>query len=483
MLQSVVHSSENGNFYLYNNKLRLSMLIHPLLGKICNTPTIKDAETDSYYLSKYKYLKNNGFFSKRDSINMVSEINETIVKDCLITTPQIVFEVTDSCNLRCMYCAQGELYESFGRKSEKELDVDSAIKFLKYLFDLFPYNPRRKLGIGFYGGEPLLNIGFIKRIVEIIPQLNAEKQIEISFLMTTNATLVHKYIDFLVENNFKLLISLDGNRENHSYRVFSGNRVNSFERVINNIDLIRDKYPTYFINNVNFNAVLHNRNSVKDIYEFIYEKYNKIPRIAELNLGYVKPSEYGILENMFHDKRKSEMEYSEKVGNKMPHSELTMYNELIHFLKYISVNYYIAHIQDVFHQEEKIFPTSTCLPFSKKTFLTNRGDIMICERIGSDYILGNVDCSVELDLKNITKQYCKYYKNLKKVCQKCYAYRFCGICMFQMRKFEGIKNGTFVCDYFYDKKRFQEKLNQIFSFLEKNPSDFFEILENFVIEE
>ena len=38
------------------------------------------------------------------------------------------------------------------------------------------------------------------------------------FNMTTNATLIHKYIDFIVENNIELLISFDGNEKAHSYR-------------------------------------------------------------------------------------------------------------------------------------------------------------------------------------------------------------------------------------------------------------------------
>lgn len=33
------------------------------------------------------------------------------------------------------------------------------------------------------------------------------------FNMTTNATLIHKYIDFIVENNIELLISFDGNEK------------------------------------------------------------------------------------------------------------------------------------------------------------------------------------------------------------------------------------------------------------------------------
>jgi uncharacterized protein len=441
-----------------------------------------EMDVDSYYLDKYAYLKRNGFFFERKFVNLESEIDESIVKDCIIQTPQIVFEVTDCCNLRCSYCAQGELYESSDNKADKNISIHSAIKLLKYIFNLVPYNKKNKLGIGFYGGEPLLNIKFIKQIVEIIPQLNAEKQIDIIYLMTTNATLVHKHIDFLVENKFRLLISLDGNEDNHSYRVFDNNR-NSHRTVVENIDKIKKKYPEYFASNINFNAVLHNRNSVKEIYEFIYTRYNKIPRISELNMLYTKPDEDGLLEKMFQSKQKSETEYGKEYANNLPHNELSMYHELINFLKYLSVNYYISNVINILHNEEKYFPTSTCLPFSKKTFLTNRNRILTCERIGNNYTLGIINQDVEIDIQDITQQYKFYYEGLKKVCQYCYAYRFCGVCMFQIKKFDKLNTEKFVCDNFHDQKKFQKKLYHIFSFLEKNPNDIFEILENFVIEQ
>ncbi|MCQ5183205.1 hypothetical protein NE573_24670, partial [Parabacteroides distasonis] len=58
-------------------------------------------------------------------------------------------------------------------------------------------------------------------------------------------------------------------------RIFRKSKENSFEKVIVNIYNLQNKYPKYFTDNVNFNAVLHDRNSVNDIYEFIYEIISK----------------------------------------------------------------------------------------------------------------------------------------------------------------------------------------------------------------
>ncbi len=81
------------------------------------------------------------------------------------------------------------------------------------------------------------------------------------FNMTTNAMLLDRYVDYLAEHEFRLLISLDGDKEGQGYRV-DANGNNSFDRVISNIKLLQTKYPEYFDKFVMFNSVLHNKNSV-----------------------------------------------------------------------------------------------------------------------------------------------------------------------------------------------------------------------------
>lgn len=86
-------------------------------------------------------------------------------------------------------------------------------------------------------------------------------------------------MDFLQENNFHLLVSLDGNKENDGYRMDKAGH-SSFERVVTNVDMLRDKYPDYFLRYVNFNAVLHNRNSVESIYRFLRKSTTKFPALV-----------------------------------------------------------------------------------------------------------------------------------------------------------------------------------------------------------
>ena len=163
------------------------------------------------------------------------------------------------------------MYDGYDERISKKIDIHKAIHLLKFIFDHKPKKKNDKLAISFYGGEPLLNMTFIEQIVELSKELNLAKQFDLEYTMTTNTTLLHKYMDFLVANNFRLLISLDGNEKCHSYRTFKKDNENSFQKVIENLDRLQKDYPDYFLKNISFNAVLHDRNTIKEIYE--YQEY------------------------------------------------------------------------------------------------------------------------------------------------------------------------------------------------------------------
>ena len=233
MFKTLIHTSENDNLYIYNHQSKLSILVHPDFRKAYEG----SADADPYYIKKYEYLKKHNFFSTVDPVNF-GKIDESVIKNNIAQVPQIVFETTDFCNLNCSYCVFGDFYEEFDVRNQKMINIDHAIILLKYIFELKHKSKKNQLYISFHGGEPLFNGDFIKQIVDVVNQLKSGKEIEIVYTMTTNATLLHKYLHFLVENNFQLLISLDGNKSNHSYRFFRKSKENSFEKVIVNLSLI-----------------------------------------------------------------------------------------------------------------------------------------------------------------------------------------------------------------------------------------------------
>ena len=91
------------------------------------------------------------------------------IKSALANLPQLVFEVTDACNLRCKYCGYGEFYDDYDNRLDKMLPIEKAYRIIDYLADFWNSNmnvsAQNNVFISFYGGEPLLNMPFIKAVV------------------------------------------------------------------------------------------------------------------------------------------------------------------------------------------------------------------------------------------------------------------------------------------------------------------------------
>lgn len=476
MKNTLIYSSSSRNAYLYHIDLSFSLLIHPEIIRVHE----KAKGLDSYYIKKYEYLKGKGFFGEAELINFGNLLSEALIKENIIRLPQLVFETTDYCNLNCKYCSLGDLY-TFGKKEHKNINLQYAINILKYIFNIKPQGA--DFALGFFGGEPLVNAGFIKKIIEQAKILNKEKKLKLEFLITTNATLIDRYMGFLVENNFNILISLDGDEKGQGYRVFANNGENSFSKVIQNVDRLQREYPEYFINNVEFNTVLHDKNSVKEIYEFIYNRYHKIPAIAQLNTDHVNPEKEDVLKEMFHDHKKSEEDFQKENSDLVVimHDQLILYRELDYFLRNYSINFYILNLLDLLYDEVNPVPTRTCSPFQRKMFFNTCNYLLPCEKVSYKYFLGKAEEEVFIDFERIVQNYNFYYEKFKKVCQSCYARRACSICFLTLDNLDKLGTKEFSCVGFKDEEAFKERLHRIFSFLETHPTDLSKIIDSKII--
>lgn len=408
---------------------------------------------------------------------MTEYIRPEHIAHALANLSQLVFEVTDACNLKCKYCAYGDLYEDYDTRHNKKMNFDMARRMIDYLYPFWTSNQNTSsqhvLYISFYGGEPLLNMPLIEKIVEYTKGLNIPHR-TIRFSMTTNAMLLNQYMDYLVEKDFSLLISLDGNRENDSYRVDHSGQP-SFDRVIRNVDLLKERYPKFFLNNVNFNSVFHNRSSVEEVYSFIKGRYEKVPNISDLNNVGVKPNKRDEFKAMFHPLRKSLNTSSRKdeikEGLSLNDPE---YRGLILFLRKYSGFAYEDYTDLLYEKGDSAFiPTGTCLPFTRKLYLSVNGKILPCERIGQQFCLGEI-CGdkVKLDPLAIVKKYNERLARMEKTCKSCYNKKTCSQCMYNL---EGIDDKP-KCNGFMDKKAFQTYFSHNMSLISQRPSLYKEIM-------
>jgi len=396
---------------------------------------------------------------------------------------QLVFEVTDACNLKCKYCAYGEMYDDYDAREENTLPVEKAIRLINYLADF--WNSEQNMSfeqiiyISFYGGEPLLNMSFIKEIVDYVEhKLNCPNH-RFEFSMTTNALLLHKYMDYLQQHGFVLLISLDGDKENTGYRVDkTGNP--AFNRIVSNVDRMKEKYPDYFNERINFNAVLHNKNSVEEIYRFFKNKYNKIPSIGELNNVGIRKEMQDAFNKTYRNSNESlhQSEHYEEIERDM-FIRSGSYQSVTLFLHQYSGFVFKDYTDLLFDRsEQKTIPTGTCVPFSKKMYVTVNGKILPCERIGHQFALGEItDTEVHLETEAIANKYNIYYARFENQCGKCKNTKSCIQCIYNVSDLDRKP----ICHGFMNEKTFQNYVNNQMHFLEKNPEAYQKIMEEVII--
>lgn len=410
-------------------------------------------------------------------------ITQNTIAYHLANLPQLTFEVTDACNLKCKYCGYGEFYEDYDKRENKKLPIKEAIMIIDYLVEFWKSNQNvssnRNVYISFYGGEPLMSMVFIKTIVNHVEQLDCQYR-HFTFSMTTNALLLHKHIDYLVEKKFNILISLDGNAENTAYRVDKAGKP-SFDKIIKNISILKTKHPSYFNNNVNFNAVLHNKNSVEEIYTFFKEKYNKIPSIGELNNMGIRPEKQAEFMQTYQNTYESlhQAEHYETIEKDMFIKSVS-YQSVCTFLHQYSGFVYRDYNELLFGKPKKNnWITGTCPPFGKKMFVTVNGKILPCERIGHQFALGEInETAVNLNFEAIAERYNEYFAKLEKQCSKCNNIKACTQCIFNLNNLEQKP----LCNGFMSQKDFQDYVSQNIAFLAKNPKDYYRIMEEVVVE-
>lgn len=485
MEHSFYIESNNGNFYHFDTRDGLFSLIHPVLfyihklyykgenkQNILQTLSNEFPSIDvGYYFNYYEWLENN---SKEIPIDHFIELKPDMVKDALSNLNQLTFEVTDVCNLKCKYCGYGELYDNYDKRTNNYLSVDIAKKLIDYLY--FYWNKPENISgeeplfISFYGGEPLLNMSLIKSVVSIFEELNIKRTV--IFSMTTNAILLNKYIDYLKEHHFRILISLDGTQYNNSYRVFADGK-ESFDIVYNNVKYAYQKYPDFFKTNINFNSVFHNKNTAYSIVSFFKKEFNKTPTIGELNTNGIKDNKKEEFKHTFQNlqydiensKRRNYLEKKLFLTSPMAHSFILFAH---HYNKMTYDNYNELFRSDGNATIDKL-PSGTCIPFSKKLFLTVNGKILPCERIGQKHCLGEVkEEGVHLDIDDICRQYNQWFRTLSRHCKTCYINKVCMQCIFNL----GSIDKKIYCTNYMDKQDFETYLKKMATYMEEDPNSY-----------
>ena len=503
----MIFKTKNKNHYLYSPSVNQVAALHPVLYYILQLKNrgidikdrlkkekgtkihIKDYGNASgseieYHYQTYLLLEENNYFENRDAAPFTSgRLTPELVESGLYGNRHIIFEVTDACNLKCKYCTYGEYYDNFEKRENRNLSPEKARRLIDYMVNSWNSDTNKsektEIRLAFYGGEPLLNVPFIKKIIQYTKEINLLHNY-FTYGMTTNGVLLDRHMDFLVENKFDIMISLDGNEKHNGYRVFPDGQP-AYKRVYENIMRLKTRYPDYFEKYVSFNSVLHRLNSAERIYDFFMTHFNKKPGFSEVDPTGIKESKKeaylrtykGLTHSLKGSKKRLEIE--KQMTGTTP-GTLQLVNFLHAYSGWVFKDY--DDLTET-NQTKRYIPTGTCMPLNRKIFLAVSGKIYPCERVGFFHDLGYVtEEKVVMDFKKIAKKYNDFYDKLAGQCKRCSRVKRCPACILKME----FKNNSDRCPFFKGEMELKQMFSRAMTYLENNPGLYSKIMEEVVLE-
>lgn len=418
-------------FDSYMNKI-ISISLHnfDILTKLLNESSnfyesISSIE-DQGFLEFYHYYQENGFF-KPNVISKIEHPMSDYIEDILDSSIESInLQVTQNCNLRCDYCPYTGNYYTNRTHCNKKMSLELALKGIDFLFE--HSRDVSNINISFYGGEPLLEFETLKRCILYARKKFREQSL--SFSITTNGTLLNDEImDFFVEHNILLTISLDGPKEIHDrFRVFANGK-GSFDIVLNNLYRFKKKYEKYYNTNIMFNVVLSKDDFSAEVDNFfsehsLFEKNEVITTFLSTN--YVE-HEFETISDEFveyfeFEKYKCFLFLLKRIEERPRRIQLNNIEQLKKTAK---------ELKNFVGLPEKYHPSGPCIPGRKKLFLTVDGNFYPCERVNE-----LSECAKIGDIKDgISVDKCKTLLNIGKLtseqCKNCWAISYCKSCFVQ----------------------------------------------------
>ena len=143
----------------------------------------------------------------------------------------LCLHICHDCNLRCRYCFADE----GAYHAEREfMSLETAISAIDFL--LKNSGNRKVLEVDFFGGEPLMCLDTIKKVVAYAKREAGKLGKKFLFTTTTNALLLDDdAIDFFNSEMENVVLSIDGRKEVHDAIRKTKNGKGSFDLVIDHI--------------------------------------------------------------------------------------------------------------------------------------------------------------------------------------------------------------------------------------------------------
>ena len=362
-----------------------------------------------------------------DYIADFAQNRQTVVK-------ALCLHIAHDCNLACRYCFAEE-GEYHGRRALMSFEVGkAALDFL-----VKNSGSRRNLEVDFFGGEPLMNFGVVKQLVEYGRGLEKLYDKNFRFTLTTNGVaLDDEVLEFANKEMGNLVLSIDGRKEIHDkMRPFRGGKKSSYDLIVPKFQKAAQSrnQQNYYVRGT---FTHYNTDFSKDVLHLAdlgFEQISVEPVVAP------ESEEYAIT---WDDVDVIKKEYDELAAEMLERSEEKKGFNFFHFMIDLEGGPCVAK------------RLSGCGSGTEYLAVTPWGDLYPCHQFvgNEEFLMGNVKEGVTNE--ELRKKFLKCNVYSREKCRDCFARFYCsGGCAANAWNFCHDVNGTYDIGCELQKKRIE----------------------------
>jgi uncharacterized protein len=274
-----LYFSDKYQKYLLYNTLSNSFIdvseptLLELLQNLQNTNNIISIEG---HPELFKELKKSRILVESDETEILKIRHRVLTNRYSTNVVVLTLLPTLACNFKCPYC--------FAGKKRTVMKPEVFEKIIRLVQNVSMNNKHTLVNLTWMGGEPLLNFDVIKTLSHMLLDLG----IELNASIVTNGYLLTKeVIEQLPDLKIKRVqVTIDGLYEEHNNTRIHKNDKNSFQKIINNLDVFFSIYNKHSDPAVNIRVNLARESNYVE--KFIQVNYFIRQRYRNENL-YISP--------------------------------------------------------------------------------------------------------------------------------------------------------------------------------------------------
>ncbi len=176
--------------------------------------------------------------------------------------------LTSDCNLACRYCYGG------GGEKKISMPLEIAYEAVDMLFLHAARGRSREVHLGFHGGgEPMLRLNDMKKIVDSARSLSRNRNIGLQIGLTTNGAMSSAAAEWIADNVDQLNVSFDGLEEVQNYQRPMKNGSESFARVTKSMQFWDSKKKKY---NVRGTITRFSQDRIPELVSYITDNFDPV---------------------------------------------------------------------------------------------------------------------------------------------------------------------------------------------------------------